>query len=50
MARTARAASPNANALRNAKVPSIIEVADLYTAAEVAQLVRTGRSHVDRAG
>ena len=39
----------NANALRNAKVPSLIEVADLYTAAEVAQLLRSGRSHVDRA-
>lgn len=39
----------NPNALRNAQVPSIIEVADVYTVAEVTTLVRNGRSHVDRA-
>lgn len=40
---------PNPNALRNGKVPSIIDVADVYTAAEVAQLIRAGRHNVDRA-
>lgn len=39
----------NPNALRNAQVPSITEVADVYTVAEVTTLVRNGRSHVDRA-
>jgi mono/diheme cytochrome c family protein len=39
----------NANALRNAQVPSILEVADTYTPAEVAQVIRFGRPHIDRA-
>jgi mono/diheme cytochrome c family protein len=40
---------PNPNALRNAMVPTIIDLADAYTPAEVAQLIRTGRHNVDRA-
>lgn len=39
----------NANALRNAQVPSIIEVADLYKTAEVVQLIRAGHRTIDRA-
>ena len=39
----------NPNALRDAKVPSVIETADVYTATEVAQLIRFGRPRIDRA-
>jgi mono/diheme cytochrome c family protein len=39
----------NPNALRNAKVPTIVDLADAYKASEVAQLIRTGRHNVDRA-
>jgi mono/diheme cytochrome c family protein len=39
----------NPNALRNAQVPSILEVADTYTPAEVAQVIRFGRPRIDRA-
>jgi mono/diheme cytochrome c family protein len=38
----------NPNALRDAKVPSLIPVADTYTAAEVAQVIRFGRPRIDK--
>lgn len=44
-----KAGVANPNALRNAKVPNINDLADAYKPDEVAQLIRTGRHNVDRA-
>jgi mono/diheme cytochrome c family protein len=44
-----KAGVANPNALRNGKVPAIIDLADAYKPSEVAQLIRSGRHNVDRA-
>lgn len=39
----------NPNALREGKVPAIMDLAEAYKPTEVAQLIRTGRYTIDRA-
>jgi mono/diheme cytochrome c family protein len=39
----------NPNALRDAKIPSLLETADTFTLPEVEQAIRFGRPRIDRA-
>jgi mono/diheme cytochrome c family protein len=39
----------NPNALRNGKVPALVDLGELYKPSELVQVVRTGRYKIDRA-